>query len=49
MSDFTNHAENKLIDALFRGQALGAPATWDVLLKELATGDLVLRAAQCRR
>lgn len=27
MSAFTNFAENKLVDALFRGQALGAPAT----------------------
>lgn len=27
MSNLTNYAENKVIDALFRGQALGAPAT----------------------
>lgn len=27
---FTDHAENKLIDALFRGQSLGAPATWHI-------------------
>lgn len=27
MSDLTNHAENKFVDALLRGQALGAPAT----------------------
>lgn len=32
MSDFTNHAENRIIDALFRGQALGAPATWHYAL-----------------
>lgn len=32
MSDFTNYAENKLQDALWRGQALGAPATWYVAL-----------------
>lgn len=28
MGMFTDLAENKLIDALYRGQALGAPATW---------------------
>lgn len=27
MSDLTNYAENKIVDAMFRGQALGAPAT----------------------
>lgn len=27
MSAFTNFAENRLVDALFRGQALGAPTT----------------------
>ena len=27
MSDFTNYAENKIQEALWRGQALGAPAT----------------------
>lgn len=27
MSNLTNFAENKLVDALLRGQALGAPAT----------------------
>lgn len=27
MSDLTNYAENKIVDALFRGQSLGAPAT----------------------
>ncbi len=27
---FTDYAENKLVDALFRGQALGTPATWYV-------------------
>lgn len=31
-ADLTDHGENKLIDALFRGQALGAPATWHVAL-----------------
>lgn len=25
---FTDFAENKLVDALYRGQSLGAPATW---------------------
>lgn len=28
----TDYAENKLIDALMRGQSLGAPATWYVAL-----------------
>lgn len=27
---FTDYAENKLMDALYRGQSLGAPATWYV-------------------
>ena len=27
---FTDYAENKLVDALFRGQTLGTPATWYV-------------------
>lgn len=30
MSSLTNYAENKIIDALFRAQPLGAPATWYV-------------------
>jgi len=30
MGALTNYAENKIIDALLRGQALGAPATWHV-------------------
>jgi hypothetical protein len=28
MGTFTNYAENKIVDAVKRGQALGAPATW---------------------
>jgi hypothetical protein len=28
MASVTNFAENKIVDALLRGQALGAPATW---------------------
>lgn len=28
----TDHAENKLLDALVRGQAIGAPATWHIAL-----------------
>lgn len=27
-ADLTDYGENKITDALFRGQALGAPATW---------------------
>lgn len=37
MSDFTNFAENKIQDALWRGQALGAPATWYVALLSAVT------------
>lgn len=37
MGMFTDYAENKIVDALFRGQALGAPATWYVGL--LTTND----------
>ena len=36
---FTDYAENKLVDALFRGQALGAPATWYVGLMTSACSD----------
>lgn len=28
MAALTNYGENKVIDALFRGESLGAPATW---------------------
>lgn len=28
----TDHAENKALDALVRGQAIGAPATWHIAL-----------------
>lgn len=28
MSDLTNYAENKIIDALLRGQAIGTPGNW---------------------
>lgn len=31
-ADLTNYAENKIVDALFRGQALGAPASWHMAL-----------------
>lgn len=36
---FTDYAENKLVDALFRGQSLGAPATWYVGLLTAACSD----------
>jgi len=39
MGMFTDHAENKLVDALFRGQSLGAPATWYVGLLTAAPGE----------
>ena len=32
MSNLTNFAENRVVDALLRGQALGTPATWHVAL-----------------
>lgn len=35
----TDFAENKLIDAVFRGQALGAPATFYVALFTTACSD----------
>ena len=35
----TDYAENKLIDAVFRGQSLGAPATWYVGLLTSACSD----------
>lgn len=31
-ADLSNFAENKVIDSLFRGQALGAPASWHMAL-----------------
>lgn len=34
--DLTNYAENKLVDAVFRGQTLGAPATWYIGLDTVA-------------
>jgi hypothetical protein len=34
--DLTNFAENRLTDTLFRGQALGAPATWHIGLDTAA-------------
>lgn len=39
MAALTNFAENKLIDALMRAQALGAPATWHVGLFTAAPND----------
>lgn len=35
----TDYAENRLIDAVFRGQSLGAPATWYVGLLTAACSD----------
>lgn len=37
MSDFTNAAENRIVDALFRAQALSAPATWHFALLTAVT------------
>lgn len=36
MSNLTNYAENKIVDALIRGQALGAPVTWYIGLMSAA-------------
>jgi hypothetical protein len=36
---FTDYAENRLVDALFRGQSLGAPATWYIGLLTAACSD----------
>jgi hypothetical protein len=35
----TNYAENKIVDAVFRGQTLGAPATFYVALYTAACND----------
>ncbi|MDE2442524.1 MAG: hypothetical protein KGP14_16025, partial [Betaproteobacteria bacterium] len=35
----TDYAENKIVDALFRGQALGAPATWYYALYTVCPTD----------
>jgi len=32
MTDFTNFAENKIADAVLRGQAIGTPANWHIAL-----------------
>lgn len=39
MGALTNYAENKVIDALLRGQALGAPATWYVAALSADPGE----------
>lgn len=39
MSQLTDFGENKVTDALWRGQALGAPATWYVALYSAAPSD----------
>ena len=39
MAALTNYAENKLIDAIFRGQSLGAPATWYIGLHTAARAE----------
>jgi hypothetical protein len=59
MSNLTNFAENRLVDHLFRNQALGNPATWHVALftavadaeagtvTEIATGSYARAAIAC--
>lgn len=41
MSQLTNLGENRVIDALLRGQALGAPATWHIGLLTAAADQEV--------
>ena len=31
-ADLTNYGENRIIDALFRGQSIGTPASWHIAL-----------------
>jgi hypothetical protein len=40
MAALTNFAENKVIDAMPRGQAIGTPATWYVGLFTAAPGEV---------
>lgn len=37
--DLVNFAENKIVDALLRGQAIGTPATWYIGLDTVACGE----------
>ena len=39
MASLTDFAENRTLDALLRGQALGAPATWHIALYTVAPSD----------
>lgn len=39
MSQLTDFGENQIVDAIFRGQALGAPATWFLALFTAAPGE----------
>jgi hypothetical protein len=39
MAALTNFAENKIIDALLRGQAIGTPATWYVGLDTVTSDE----------
>lgn len=39
MAAFTDYAENKIVDALFRGQPLNAPTTWYVALHTTTDND----------
>lgn len=39
MANLTNFGENKVVDAVFRGQALGAPANWHIGLFTAAPGE----------
>lgn len=38
-ADLTNFAENKIVDALLRAQAIGTPATWYIGLDTVACGE----------
>ena len=39
MAALTNFAENKIVDALLRGQSLAAPATWYIALFTVTPGE----------
>ncbi len=43
----TDFAENKLIDATLRAQAIGTPATWEQALKMASRGGTVLEFGGC--
>lgn len=47
MASLTNFGENKVADALLRGQALGAPATWYIALATAAADGEAGTLTEC--